>query len=514
MVDEIKKYTREWFAKNPDMQKMVVSEFSDAYNNAEYKDFPKGGAVNYSVFSGTKDEILEKYKSLPDGDTVFSEKEIIKNYGGVDFLFNLADSDKDGTVTEEEVKQINAVVNKNEFHQKDSPFEGQYNGFTQNDLRIIYENALSATDASYQRGSNNSEIFNFANGDKTVIYKDKTGHITKKRETGKGDKKNTTKEVLYDYNSQTKTEIIKDKNGQVRSTKTDAPNEEFDKEEKTYNLNLFGKEIKFSKTETSGQVAKTVSVDDKKLYEKQDLKFDSDGKIATTKQGTVGDCWLLSAVNSLNSTEKGQEIIKNAIHQNDDGSFTVKLKGVNKEYTYTPEHIASYAYSSSNKALTISEGDIDMNLIEMAVADYKIEKKEQMEKLKREDMDNYLKTPFADRQINKSNPLDGGDARDAIFYLTGLKYDAQALSSETGKKMEILDKKFEAADNYALMCDFKNPVGDNIVKDHLYSIKKVTEDAVYVVNPWDSSKLLEYPKENFIKNSSRLVLYDMSKAKP
>ncbi len=520
MVDEIKKYSKEWFAKNPDMQKMVVSKFSDAYNNAEYKKYPKFGGVNYSVFSGTKDEILEKYNSLTLENSVFSEKEIIKNYGGVDVLFDLADSNKDGKVTEEEVKQINEIVNKNEFHKDGAFFEGQHNGFTQNDLRIIYENALDAADASYKRGRDNSEIFDFANGDKTVIYKDEDGHIIKKKEITKGEKKNTTKEVLYNYESQTKTETLKDKKGRVHSTKIDAQNNEFDKEEKNYRLNLFGKEIKYLKTETLGRVAKTVSVNDSKiLYEKQKLKFNSDGKIDDTEQGSVGDCWLLSTVNALNSTEKGREIIKNTIQQNKDGSVTVTLKGVNRKYTYSPEHIAGYTYSTDYRQF-LSEGDTDMNLIEMAVADYRLERKKQLEKLIKEDPEAFRQLPFEDRQfynkVKENDPLDSGLHAHAMTYLAGLEPDDVVQRGQTDKKKEVLNKKFESANDYALMCDFGRQVGDGslITTGHAYSIEKVTEDTVYVVNPWDSSVHIEYKKDDFIRNCEHLYSYKMSKTGP
>lgn len=52
-----------------------------------------------------------------------------------------------------------------------------------------------------------------------------------------------------------------------------------------------------------------------------------DEKVA--QQGT-GDCYLLATLNSLSKTPQGQEIIKNAITNNNDGSYTVNFAGVGR----------------------------------------------------------------------------------------------------------------------------------------------------------------------------------------
>ena len=56
-----------------------------------------------------------------------------------------------------------------------------------------------------------------------------------------------------------------------------------------------------------------------------------DGKIGKTKQGLTGDCWVLSAINSVNSTQKGKELIKEALEYSENGTY-VNLKGAGYIY--------------------------------------------------------------------------------------------------------------------------------------------------------------------------------------
>ena len=70
-------------------------------------------------------------------------------------------------------------------------------------------------------------------------------------------------------------------------------------------------------------------------------------------QGQEGDCWLISGILSLSYDDKGQELIKDAISKNPDGSYNVYFKGVDKSYTITKEELNSFnkldlAYSLVN----------------------------------------------------------------------------------------------------------------------------------------------------------------------
>ena len=244
--------------------------------------------------------------------------------------------------------------------------------------------------------------------------------------------------------------------------------------------------------------------------EELSVKYDSDKQIGDTEQESIGDCWLLAGVNALSYSTKGQEIIKESIKHNDDGSVTVNLAGVGKSYTYSAEEIVAHEYT--DKSLSFSTGDIDMNILEMAISEYR-----------KENFDNNQSSFFGlDRAHNKgcattNDPASGGMLDEAVYLLTGT--DAKLYFNprivDTGKYADkMLDNFQSKPDDYAVVCTFKGEnrsLGD-VVTDHVYSIKSVDDDNVYVVNPWDSSKVITYPREDFINNLDSLSSTDLVEA--
>jgi len=84
-----------------------------------------------------------------------------------------------------------------------------------------------------------------------------------------------------------------------------------------------------------------------------------DGKIGSFKQGQIGDCWLLSGLKVIASSEEGAEIIKKSITNNKNGTYTVKFIGApNKKYVITEKEI--------NDNEQFSTGDKDVKIIELA----------------------------------------------------------------------------------------------------------------------------------------------------
>lgn len=76
-------------------------------------------------------------------------------------------------------------------------------------------------------------------------------------------------------------------------------------------------------------------------------------------QGGTGDCWILTGVLSLASTEVGKQIIKSSITANSDGSVTVTFKGIGVSYTISIEEIKKHD-TDNIKGDAYSNGDNDM----------------------------------------------------------------------------------------------------------------------------------------------------------
>ena len=98
-------------------------------------------------------------------------------------------------------------------------------------------------------------------------------------------------------------------------------------------------------------------------YTKGEINIDK--KIGNTKQ-TKNDCWLLSGINALVNTTKGQEYIKKAIRHNNNKDTVIYFKGTNTSITIP--RIALNAAKQSNEYV---KGDDDMLAIELATEFYK-----------------------------------------------------------------------------------------------------------------------------------------------
>lgn len=360
------------------------------------------------------------------------------------------------------------------------------------------------TSEEYQNYNINKEIFTVSSADIKNIYDEAVANNKKmdfsKIQKGLNQSENKPEEKI--------TQKITKIDDKLTIVKTDALGRtvSINKASDNRETNIYT-EIKYnedgSKTIESDTIGKKVkyTIDKKgslRGYESY-AKYDSDRKIGGTKQQNIGECWALSGVNALNVTSKGKEIISQLINYNNDGSVTVNLKGVNKSYTYSAEDVVAKKYYQT-KDMYLAEGDTDMNLIEKAIADY------------RKDLTNQvsIKGLFVDSE----NPLNSGYNREALYYLTGVSPQNSYTVSGTEK---LLQKKLEDGDRYALTTSFKcdDPEfkqGD-IITRHTYSIGRVTEDTVYLINPWDSSKEIPYPKDKYLANTDGVSLVDLNKVK-
>lgn len=246
------------------------------------------------------------------------------------------------------------------------------------------------------------------------------------------------------------------------------------------------------------------------------VNLDFNEAIDDSKQNPYeGDCWLLTGLNSLKSTTKGQIAIRNAIEiavEDDPNSdIIVHLKGVNKHYRLTREEII-------NNQDKLSSGDADVKAVELAIRKYR---EEIIKSGKGKDQLNSTYQNFCGT-CNPKSPNEGGTPDELIFYLTGIKPEATYVKYDdpqyekynTTTPDEILNKVKTNPDNYATWVGYNeirvDSNGNKYQYAHACAIAKVTEDAVYTVDPEDSSKILKKNKAEFIKSIYEITTTNLS----
>lgn len=495
IVDGIRKYSKEWFTLNGGTSDAQLNSV-EGLKQGIGKTNSRGKAIDKSIFTGTQDEVNQKIENLTKNmhgapSATFLN---IKSYGAEN-IFNALDADGDGTVTEEEIQDVAALSTK-EFSDKDDTF------FSTDDLDILYNNALDAVNSSFVNMGNTTE-FNYENGDKTRVSLGNDGKISSKyvlEQSEDGAKEG----VLYDYSTKSTTKTSYDNQGRVTKIDKDADGKENDFI-KTFEYGEDGSKT-ITKTDFIGTETRVYGSDGKLQSKENQYNYESDGEIGVTRQKNIGDCWVLSGVNALNNSEFGRAMLKNAIHQNDDGSVTVTLKGVGKEYTYSAKEIIQNQYNSPE--LKYSSGDTDMNLFEKAIGDYR---KELIESGDYTANGRNLSRTAGDK-ATIDDPLKGGQIDEAIYYITGLTSEYSENDIDAARNM--IDTYQNSRGKYTMNCTFQekdeNIKEGTITTGHAYSISKVDDDYVYVVNPWNSSFEIPYPKEDFLNNTKQISLTDLT----
>lgn len=278
------------------------------------------------------------------------------------------------------------------------------------------------------------------------------------------------------------------------------------------------------------------------------------------QQGT-GDCYLLATLKSLSETSQGQEIIRNTITENSDGTYTVNFPGIERSYTFSKEDIDkadSTTIGSTDGSIVgsgmgrYSEGDDDVLLIEMAYEKFRDEAYHGEIPSKPEWPAYVLQsTSEANYNAGKST-LTSGNMSQVMFLLTGqhAEYASGDKVHSEIDKMNNTNEPFVAyasvyADNgytsdpngayykdssgYYKKVDGNTPagverytftgagtndrcitfngVGDdsdkkidlttNSVGGHAITISAVTDDTITIVNPWDSDKKVTVNRADF-----------------
>ena len=194
-------------------------------------------------------------------------------------------------------------------------------------------------------------------------------------------------------------------------------------------------------------------------------------------QGQTGDCWLLATINALSKSKKGQEILDKTVKTNSDGTVTVRLQGVEKEYRFTLNEI--YAEDK------LCSGDMDVRAIEMAVKKYMDENNTNF-LLLNHFVGNMSSTAYKILVKDNSNVISNifSAVGDYIFGIS----DSQI-------------KDFNNPDCISVALSFfgeETPVkGGKLMNWHAYTIIGADDKNVYLENPHKTGEKITVTKEQF-----------------
>lgn len=281
-------------------------------------------------------------------------------------------------------------------------------------------------------------------------------------------------------------------------------------------------EKKAVSTVTSDVTISSETINDNTIFNSaKNSAVQINGKIDGFKQNRTrtGDCWLLAGLISMSETSDGANIIKDAISQDkESGNVTVKLKGVNESYTFTPAEIIE----AKNR---LSVGDDDVRVIELAVEKHREKILKTRTHAKSENLNRHLSTRIG--AGTKENPLNGGKSAELYFLLSGKKSTFYrpvnvpfivkpllyllcpylfAYKSNTNACLSKMQKKPNKYATTVKFCQDKNLM----LSDHEYSLKKADSDSVTIINTWDSSEELKINRKEFNDNIMMMESCDMS----
>lgn len=496
---QIRQYSKEWFAARAnEKQKNAIKKFSKEQFETTF-----GGKKNYErvinkdLLVGTKEQINNRIKKAFANGKEVESRQIIEQFGGVDNIFDIIDTDGDGKITKKELATISAIDTPDSWEVVEDD-----KSFSVNDLHHLFVNLNNAEGAKIEYKGNET-VYTYKSGSKTTVVQDDTGDVKQViKETSLKD--NSKSNEIISYDEKVKVTYDYDSQGRQIHSKIDHAGTKDDSETfTTYNKNGV-------RVETYSTVGRNFTVvldgEDNVISSYDVLKYDLN-KDTPFKQQNVGDCWLLSQYHAMQNTSLGKKIIDDSIHQNEDGSVTVTLKGAGRSYTYTPEQICAEEYVTKDKYY--SKGNAKVKVMELAFTDLRKELLEENSKLSM-----MVKYSFS---ATKKNPLEDGYFKEAMLFLTGKEPETAYLRSNVEKQLKL---KQDNPDSYAMVTAFKfsdksfgyfpNQSKPKITTLHEYSVTRVTEDTVYVVNPWNTAEEIAYPKEKFLKNCFGVGNIDLS----
>ena len=300
--------------------------------------------------------------------------------------------------------------------------------------------------------------------------------------------------------------------------------------------------------------------------EEKDLNLDNN--YGNSFQEGQGDCYLLATINAIRNVSGGQEHLQSLrTEKTVDGKkvYTYNLPGaklaaeslktdnlqggifITGEYSFTEDEVQNIL---SEEGTRYSKGDPDVILLEAAFEKYREEVNQTLE-ANNLSVDDYWTIAGMVTGTEKDNPLSGGYAHDAIYILTGKKselysttdYDKRPILSSTAlldnkalplstatpytyqsideiegniritnralnKMLDKLQKDFETDNKSDRIATASFKIGDtpNDSGGHAFTIKRVTENEVILINPWYPDRDLKMSREMFVEYCTRMTI--------
>lgn len=254
-------------------------------------------------------------------------------------------------------------------------------------------------------------------------------------------------------------------------------------------------------------------------------------KIDYTKQGKIGDCWLLAALDGIRHTEGdgGSKFLEKYV-QDDFSGFKVNFKGLNKTAYVSLEEISD-AMSSKE----YSDGDADVVLMELAFE--KARDKNNPDGLYNSKINNGKHAVLCGGNLEDFiHDLTGSDVKTAMNYLNSSVSDnpfidgickiGGTLLNITQNKLENALDEIKNSDNIAAVVGFaaengnerfitdingvQHTTGANLEGNHGWSIKSIDGDNITMTNPWDSREEVTISKQELLDNAYKIEYFDIN----